>query len=243
MACEKTRIDENQQWEFVDQNKANVKFINFYTSVTPVAPVGVATQRFLIYQNGNKLNGSGIASNGGLWPSSSNYASLEPGQSNIRLLNDRLIAGTLGAPVAGDTVININPNLAAGKFYSIFIVGDSVTKEAIIKEDVFAKSDTGNYLIRLANMTYKPARPIRVFSRRFKKDIFTSVDFKQVSDFVKLPLQYSGLTDTLDLFAVGSTTRISSINSFAPTSGYTYTLTTQGRTGLRTESLSLYTNR
>jgi hypothetical protein len=240
-SCDKTRIDENQEWQFVDESKANVKFFNYYTAVTPLPPTGIAAQRFLIYQNSSKLNGTGIAASG-IWPSSSNYASLEPGQSNVRMMNDRLVLGVLGAVAAGDTVLNINPTFNAGKFYSVFLVGDSITKEAVIKEDIFAKSDTGKYLIRLANMTYRPARPVRVFSRRLQKDVITGVDFKQVSDFITVPLQYNGV-DTLDLFAVGSTTRIASINSFSPIGGYTYTLATQGRTGLRAETLNLITTR
>jgi hypothetical protein len=242
ISCEKTRIDENQLWQFQDESKANIKVINAYTSATPAPPTGIASQRFLVFQNGVKMNGIGITA-GNFWPTSSgSYASVVAGQSNIRLMNDRLVAGVLGAPVAGDTVANINPNLAAGKYYSMFLVGPTPAQEVIIAEDNLTTIDTGKYRIRLANMTSDPARPIRIFSRRNQKDIFSGVNYKQISDFITLPLLYTG-TDTLDLFTVGNATRIASFNSFSPISQFTYTFYTHGKTGLRTEAIGNYTNK
>jgi hypothetical protein len=242
VSCEKTRIDENQEWQFSDESKANIKVINAYTSATPAPPTGIAAQRFLVFQNGVKMNGIGITA-GNFWPTTSvSYASVTAGQSNIRLMNDRLVAGVLGAPVTGDTVANADVNLTASKYYSMFLLGPTPAKELIVVEDNLSAVDTGKYRIRLANMTSDPARPIRVFSRRNQKDIFTGVNYKQVSDFITLPIINTG-ADTLDLFTVGNTTRIASFNSFFPTSQFSYTFYTHGKTGLRNEAIANYTNR
>lgn len=240
-SCEKMRIEENQEWQFADETKANIKVINAYTSATPAPPTGIAAQRFLVFQNGIKMNGIGITA-GNFWPTQNAYATVESGQSNIRLMNDRLVTGVLGAPIAGDTVANVDVNLAAGKNYSMFLLGPTPAKELIVVEDNLTALDTGMYKIRLANMTSDPARPIRVYSRRNKKDIFTGVNNKQVSDFITLPILYPG-NDTLDLFTVGNATRIGSLNSFNPTSQFTYTLYTHGKTGFRTEAMASYVNK
>lgn len=246
-SCEKDLIDQNQQWQFTDASAANARFINTFTS----AITGVVTTRFLGYQDGNRFMGNGLVSPG-TWPITG-YVSLKPGSSSLLLVQDRKILpitatlstpavpGSITPPVAGDTAMLKTITMDASKFYSHFLVGAAPTQELISVEDKIPALDSTQYALRLANMVTDPLQPIRIFSRREKRDIITNIAYKQISDFVIL--KFDPAPDTLDVFAQTGTVRLYGINTSPNSRGRTYTLYTHGRTGFRVPTISFYTNK
>lgn len=240
LACEKNLIDNNQEWQFTDDNAANIKIINTWSHLIK----GVTATRFLGFQDNNRIMGNGLAAPG-VWPGST-YAQVKPGASSILLLQDRKVAAvgttpaSIGAPVQGDTAILRSVNLDARKNYSLFLAGDSVARDLIVVEDKLENLDTLTYAIRFTNLVVNTTpQPVRLYSRREGKDLFTNVAYKQVTDFLKIP--FTNTVDTLDVFS--GTTRLYSINGSPKGRGKMYTVYTQGKTGVRTPTVNWYTNR
>lgn len=242
MACEKTLLDENIQWQYVNSSTdANLKIINAYTSNVPAGAPGVGVTRFYIYQDKTKLNGNALASPGS-WPSTATYATIKAGASNYNLILDRRVGNDYGVIARGDTAFRANLDLKAGKFYTAFLVGASPTQEVMLIEDDMSEVPVSKYRLRVANLVPDPARPIDVYSRREKRKIVTGLDYKKVGAFIELSVP--AISDTLDVFDATSTTRpLYSATNFLPVSKRVYTFYAQGRRGFRTEALSSYTNR
>lgn len=240
IACEKNLLDKNIQWQYADVTKANLKIVNAYTSNVPVGATGVGVTRFFVYQNQTKLSGNAIAAVT-VWPSTTGgYGSVEPGKSNFYLTLDRRVNNVYGAVAVGDTAFKPSLDLKAGTFYSAFLIGASPTQEVIIKEDVLTQPQKGFYKVRFANLVPDPARPITIYSRREKKNIVSGLNYKQVGDFIELPVPL--ISDTLDVFDATSTTALYRFNTFQPVTNKIYTFYAQGRKGFRTEALSSYNN-
>ena len=240
LACEKNLIDDNQEWQFTDDNAANIKIINTWSHVIK----GVTSTRFLGFQDNNRIMGNGLAAPG-VWPGST-YAQVKPGASSLLLLQDRKIAAvgttpaSIAPPVAGDTAILRSVSFDVRKNYSLFLVGDSIARDLVVVEDKLENLDTLTYAIRFTNLVVNATpQPVRLFSRRENKDLFTNVAYKQVTDFVKL--KFENNVDTLDVFS--GTTRLYSINGSPKGRGKMYTVYTQGKTGVRTPTVNWYTNR
>lgn len=242
IACEKTLLDDNIQWQYVNQTtNANLKVINAYTSNVPAGAPGVGVTRFFIYQEKTKLNGNAIAAVAS-YPSTATYATITAGKANYYWLLDRRVGNDYGTPARGDTAFKANLDLQAGKFYTAFMVGASPTQEILLAEDDMTEPAVGKYKIRVANLVPDPARPIDVYSRREKKKIVTGLEYKKVGGFIEVPIPL--ISDTLDVFDATSPARpLYSLNNFIPVSKRIYTLYAQGRRGFRTEALSSYTNR
>jgi hypothetical protein len=120
------------------------------------------------------------------------------------------------------------------------MAGDSIARDLVVVEDKLEALDTVTYALRFTNLVVaSPAQPVRLFSRREGKDIFTNIDYKQVTNFVKL--KYDTTVDTLDVFS--GTTRLYSINGSPKGRGKMYTVYTQGKTGVRTPTVNWYTNK
>lgn len=241
VACEKTLLDDNIQWQYNDPNNTNLKVVNAYTSNVPAGAPGVGVTRFYVYQEKTKLNGNALAAPGS-WPSTATYASVKAGKANYFLLLDRRVGNDYGTYVKGDTAFKANLDLQAGKFYTAFLIGASPTQEVMLAEDDMSEVPVGKYRLRVANLVPDPARPIDVYSRREKRKIVTGLDYKKIGGFIELPIP--NISDTLDVFDATSPTRpLYSANNFLPVSKRVYTFYAQGRRTFRTEALSSYTNR
>lgn len=240
IACEKTLLDDNIQWQYSDPSNANLKVLNAYTSNVPAGAPGVGVTRFYVYQEKTKLNGNALTAPGS-WPSTATYASIKAGKANYFLLLDRRVGNDYGTYVKGDTAFKANLDLQAGKFYTAFLIGASPTQEVMLVEDEMIEPAVGKYRLRIANLVPDPARPIDVYSRREKRKIVTGLDYKKVGGFIELSIPT--ISDTLDVFDATSPTKALYFATILPVSKKVYTFYAQGRRGFRTEALSSYTNR
>lgn len=240
-ACEKDLIEANKKWEFSNPNNANLKVVNAYTSNVPAPLPAVGTSStFFIYQNSNKLNGNALGA-AGSWPGPPTYANIPAGTTNFNILLSRRIGNEYNAPVRGDTAFRGNVAMEAGKYYTMFMIGESPSQSLYTVEDKITDPKENFYAARFANLVVSAAtKPIDVFSRRERKKVATNLIYKSVTDFTELAVPATN--DTLDVTDAGTTKILYSL-TFAPVSRRSYTFYTFGRTGFATERLTSYTNR
>lgn len=241
-ACEKDLIDANQKWEFSNPNNSNLKVVNAYTSNVPAPLPAVGTSStFFIFQNSSKLNGNALGA-AGSWPGPTTYASIPAGTTNFNILLSRRIGNEYGLPVRGDTAFRGNIALDAGKYYTMFMIGESPTQSLYTVEDKIQNPKENFYSVRFANLVVSAIpKPVDVFSRRERKKVATNLVFKSVTDFTEIAIPTTN--DTLDVMDAGTTKILYSLNTFTPVSRRIYTFYTYGRTGFATERLNSYTNR
>jgi hypothetical protein len=243
-ACEKNLIEANQQWEFSNPNNTNLKVINAYTSNVPAPLPAVGTSStFFIYQNSNKLNGNALGA-AGSWPGPTTYANITSGTTNFNLLLSRRIVNDYGAPVKGDTAFRGSITMDAGKYYSMFMIGEAPTQSLYLVEDKLQNPKENFYAVRFANLVVSATpKPVDVFSRREKRKIANNLAFKSVTDFTEIAVPTTISSDTLDVMDAGTTKILYSFPSFVPINRRIYTFYTFGRTGFSAERLTNYTNR
>lgn len=240
-SCEKNKLDENLPTKFADPAKANLRIVNAYTSNVPAGAPGVGVTRFYAYQGTTKLTGNPLASPS-VWPATSAYAAVEPGSNPLFMLLDRRVNNVYAPVAVGDTAFRATLNLTAGASYTAFLVGVAPTQEVLLSEDNITPSAERTYKIRVANLVPDEAKALNIFSRRAGRTIASNVSYKQIGNFIELPVPTE--SDTLDVFAAAApTVRLYSLNNFFPGNKRVYTLYTQGRNGFRNEALSVYTNR
>ncbi len=243
-SCEKNLIELNNQWEVSNPANANVKFINAYTSNVPAGAPGVGVTRFYIYQNTQKLNGNAL-STAGSWPGPATYASLAPTSPDFYAVLDRRVGNDYGKPVKGDTAFKANIPLNAGKYYSVFMIGESPSQKIQVVEDKIINPVEKNFAVRFANFivsTSTAERTLDIYSRRAGK-VLASVKFGAVTEFAELPV--NSIPDTLDVREAGTIKNLYSFNNFVPVSRRSYTFYTYGRGTVApfAERLINYTNR
>lgn len=240
-SCEKNLIEANQQWESANPNNANLKIVNTYTSNVPAGAPGVGITRFYAYQNSNKLNGNALPSPGS-WPGPNTYASLPTGSAAFNFLLDRRVINDYGVIAKGDTAFKGNMAMDAGKYYTMFMIGESPTQSLFMVEDKLTNPKENFYGVRFTNLVVSTTpKPIDVFSRREKRKVASNIIYKGVTDFTEIPIP--SIADTLDVMDAGTTKVLYSLNTFSPTSRRIYTFYTYGRTGFAVERLTSYTNR
>lgn len=240
-SCEKNLIDANQQWQFADPTKANLKVINTYTSNIPAGAPGVGVTRFYVYQDLDKLNGNALSSPGA-WPGSATYASVKPGTSAFNLILDRRVGNDYGKPVKGDTAFSDRTSLEASKFYTMFMIGESPKQSIWTIEDKLVEPQENFYAARFINLVVSATpKPVDVYSRREKKILAPNLAFKTSTEFINIPVATIG--DTLDVRDAGTTKILYSLANFNPASRRSYTFYTYGKTGFAAERLNSYTNK
>lgn len=240
-SCEKRSLNDNLPSEFVDPSNANLKVVNAYTSNVPAGAPGVGVTRFFVHQDNVKLSGNALAAPG-IFPTSSMYASVTPGRKSLFMLLDRRVNNIYAPPMAGDTAFRVAMDLKAGEFYTAFLVGVAPTQQVILTEDDLTLPAEKTYKMRFANLIPDPVRGLNVYSRREKKMIATNVTYKQIGNFIELPVPT--VSDTLDVFETTNlVTPVFTLNNFFPGNKRIYTYYAQGRLGFRTQALSIYTNR
>jgi hypothetical protein len=243
LSCEKNNIADNLETEQINPANANVKFINAYTSNVPAGAPGVGATRFYLFQNGNKLNGNALSSPGS-WPGPSTYASLSLVNNFVATL-DRRVGNDYGKVAIGDTAFKGNLGFTAGKYFSVFMIGQSPTQNFQVVEDKITVPFENTFNVRFANfiVSTDAERALDIYSRRAGRVVAPGLKFKNVTDFINLPL--SNISDTLDVREAGTTKTLYSFNNFIPVSRRVYTFYTYGRGTVApfTERLLNYTNR
>lgn len=241
-SCEKDAIEANRKWEFADPTKANLKIVNAYTSNVPAGATGVGVTRFYAYQNANKLNGNALSANG-VWPGSATYASVNTGETAFNFILDRRIGTDYGKPVKGDTAFLGKTTLEAGKFYTMFMVGEAPTQTLWTVEDKLVEPKENFYAARFVNLAIYPTatpRPIDIYSRREKRNIVSKLEFRKITEFIEIPMPDPKIgIDTLDIRDAGTTKNLyfSTIN---PTSRRSYTFYNYGRGTFALDRLSFF---
>jgi hypothetical protein len=242
ISCEKDGIEANRQWEFADPTKANLKVVNAYTSNIPAGATGVGITRFYIYQNIDKLNGNALSANGN-WPGSATYASVNPGETAFNFILDRRVGNDYGKPVKGDTAFSGKATLEPGKYYTMFMTGEAPTQTLWTVEDKLIEPKENFYAARFVNLAIYPTtspKLIDIYSRREKRNIVSKLGFKNITEFIEIPLPDKTIgVDTLDIRDAGTTKNLyfSAIN---PTSRRSYTFYNYGRGTFAIDRLSFF---
>jgi Domain of unknown function (DUF4397) len=261
LACSKETNDNLDEIEkfYVDNPDAiaQVKFVHAYTpltingtaaAVTSPTTGAVSGTGFRITMDGNKINGAtNTASNtntliwGGVYPPTTAYAFLNPGQRNFRFIMNRITSGAY-APIAGDEVFNSTVNLTAGKKYSMFISDPYPAPTTFLIEDNYQEPNPNQYGLRFINLSGDLTARYDCTSLRHG-NIFMNVGNKEVKNFTYLTIP--AVTDTIYLKTAGTNTIVAQINGFSAASQRVYTIYARGKTGVtnRTPSITSYTNR
>jgi hypothetical protein len=257
LSCNKRTelLRDNEQWDFVDApytNKANVKFIHAFSSLTPTVTSGIGPT-LRIFMDGKQLSGptstlnrfeftiNGTAASN-VFPVSVAYSVLPAGSHSFEFIMNRY-SNSVFKPVAGDTVFRSSHNFETGKNYSIFLVDTVPTPNVIMKEDNWTVPSQGAYQLRMANLVANRNERVDVYSIRAQRVIFSNVGYKEITNYVELPTQ--PLSDSLIVRLAGTMTVRDTLKAFSPTSQRVYTLMSRGKTGVtgRTPTTTTYTNR
>jgi hypothetical protein len=241
-------LDQNEKF-YMDNTEtiAQVKFIHAYTPLT-INTLSTSTVGFRITQDGNKVNAATNTSSstntlmyGGVYPPTTAYAFLPPGQQNIRFIMNRITSGNF-APITGDEVFTSTVSLTAGKKYSMFIADPYSAPTVYTLEDNWIEPLQNRFGLRFINLSGDAASRYDIFSSRHGK-IISNIGYKEMRDYMYLTVP--SVTDTIIMRLAGTNTFVASINGFTPASQRVYTLYARGKTGVtgRLPSLTFYTNR
>lgn len=251
VACEKNKIKELEKWVGSDETtNANIKLIHTFASLTPsfttTNPVLTAGQHVYLYRDTFKLNGTPNIY-GGVWPGPVPYSLIPAGTFNYRLVFAKQVNG-LPVPAAGDTIINKQLKLDAGKYYSFFFTDSLANPDMVVVNDEYVTNlPTGTYRIRFGNFVPNVKDTVSIFSRRENKVIFTDVLYKSVTPFIQLDVPL--IADTFDVQRRGVGENPYALPSppltnvkvpyvfFSPVQLRSYTLYTRGNPRLRTGAL------
>ncbi len=206
-----------------------------YTSCTRTSPMVATTQsdytfwptvqvfnatvkstRNYVYVDGAPVSGTALAY-GGVFPGTSFGVKLYPGVRNF-LIKDTALT-TAQVP------ISFSENLDQQKSYTIFMYDTTtsvkrltVLNDIVVPRDTTARLRFGNFIY---NTTAVPNVDVYSFRRGTTAPVFSNVATNQVTDFMPYA---SGLTDTLYVYATGTTTPLlvkAAIPSLTPTRSYT----------------------
>ena len=246
-------IDNQEKYYLLNKEAtAQVKFVHAYTPLTInglTAGTTTAGVGFRINMDGNKINGatntSGFTNTlvyGGVYPPTTAYSFLPPGQRNFKMTMNRIVSGAY-APTTADDVFNSTVNLVAGKRYSMFLADPYPTPSIYMLEDNYSKPNGNFYAIRFINLCGDLTSRFDVYSMREGQVLFSNVGNKEVKNFVFYPIRSKA--DTILLRNAGTTTTIAQVNGFSPGPEKVYTFYARGKTGVtgRTPGITFYTNR
>jgi hypothetical protein len=226
---------------------AFLKLVNVYTALTPSATSPASGPSVNVFVNGVRINPPGL-SYGALFPATANYAEVAPALgSNILVVLNRATG-----PIAGDTLINKNFDIAAGSYTSLYIVDtlpnpnpNTASPTILPFGETVTAAHVGNFKARFVNMM-PSTDTIEVFSKVLNAVIFSGTRFKNASDWVEMPVFLK--TDTLQMRKVSAPTVVlGQIIGFQPNSERVVTVYAQGQitatTGTRPRTLTSYFNR
>ncbi len=240
-SCDKDREEVLPQ-NYTD-NKSYIKILHTYTALTPSAATPAAGPSVNIFVNNEKINATPIDF-GGSFPSSAGYAAVPAGiNQSIKIVLNRA-----GGSLPTDTLSNNLYNLAVGGYTTIFLADsfpNPTQQNPIVLPfgETVIKTKREFYKMRFVNMIAN-TDTLEIFSKQLNTVVMPGTRFKFASDWVELPLTRKN--DTLQLRKVGTTTVISDIKTWNPSTERIYTVYGRGTTtgtGTRARTLLSYLNR
>jgi hypothetical protein len=240
-ACEKTTklLDENNKAPYVDTTKNGwVKLVHAYAPLTPA--VGINTgPKVRIFMDGTSLVRDSLAYNATFPNPSGAYAIIPTGSHTFYYVLSR----ATNTQLAGDTVFKTTINVAANKYYSAFLADSVQSPGVLVTQDNFTVANPGFYQVRFANLVANPNERYDVYADSVQKMIATNIGYREVSNFISVPVSIS--TESFSVRKTGTTTVVSALTGFTPTTQRAYTLYHRGRNGVtgRAPALTFYTNR
>jgi len=246
--CKKNLLDKNEYWNF-EPNNAYVKLIHAYNSLYPstATPANGAAVDYFI--NGTRVSGVNAAGAGtaysGIFPTTSGqYISVPAGTVSIKTVMTR----TTGTPLATDVISDGSYTLAAGSYYSAFLVdtlpfpGASNPTMVVLPDDA-ARAKAGYFKMRFAHMI-PTTDTLEIFSKNSQTVMLGNITYKKATDFIELPLL--SRNDTIQLRKKGTTAILAEQRPFLPVTEKVYTFICRGiytaTNGTRARTLTTYGN-
>ena len=193
----------------------NKSFIRFM-------PGSMGAARNFISLDGERLNGTALTM-GGIFPGASTvtaFATIAPGARTIRIYDS--------SATPAQTPVSISATFEEGKFYTVYTYDTSNAVKAIIKNDVFTIPADTTASVKFVNMiSSTSAVPnVDLYSRRKRANIASNIAVLGESSYIP---HISGLTDTLEVRATGTTTALALVNGFTFNSKRVYNVVFRGR--------------
>jgi len=224
-------------------DKAFIKIVNAYTSLTPSSATPAAGPSVDVFVNNAKINTTPIGYTA-MFPVPAAYAAVPSGLG----VNVKMVINRTGGSTPADTIYRSNLNLATGSYTTLYLV-DTFPNPTPASPIVlpFGESITAArpnfYKMRFVNLS--PGNDtLEVFSKALNTVLLPGTRFKFASDWVELPLLRRN--DTLQLRKPGIATVISSILTWNPSTERVYTVYARGTatgTGTRLRNLAAFINR
>jgi hypothetical protein len=194
------------------ENKAFIRFV----------PGSLAATRNFITLDGARLNGTPLAM-GAVFPGASTvtaFATILPGARTIRVFDS--------AAVPMQTPVSVSATFDAGKFYSVYTYDTSNAVKALIQNDVFTVPSDTTANVKFVNIIYSSSAipNVDLYSRRKRANIATNIAPLASSNYIP---HISGLTDTLEVRATGTTTTLAIFNGHTFNAKRTYNVVFRGR--------------
>ncbi len=241
-ACKKNDLNESKRWAISDVTNAWVKYHNSYTALTPSLGVPANGPSVNFYVNNVKMNGPTMAY-GSFFPNVTGggaFAAAPSGQVNIKAVLNR----TTGTGLPSDTIASYNFGLGASKSHSVILIDEMPNPTPdnpnmlVIQEDV-AMPAYGKFKLRLLNLI-ATTEVFELYNSTTATIVVPSVKFKDVSNWVELPVPASG--NVFQIRLAGTTTVMATASSFTPANQRSYTFWARGNPAVsgRARTLSQY---
>jgi Domain of unknown function (DUF4397) len=234
-------LDENNKWMYVDSTTTGyLKVVHAFPSLTPGVGIGTGP-KVMVYMDNQRLLRDSVAYNGTFPAQSGVYSAIPAGNHNFYYILSRPNGANT---VAGDTVFKNSATIAAGKYYTTFLLDTTPNPLALTVPDNWTVPTPSFYQLRYANLVANPTDSYDVYSIRQAGNIFTNVGYKQVTNFINMPIPL--ITDTFIVRKAGTMTLIDTLKGFSGVPQRVYTLYTRGKAGIATSrnpATTFYTNR
>jgi hypothetical protein len=220
-----------------------IKIVHAYTALTPSTATPAAGPSVNIFVNNAKINAAPIDF-ASIFPIPSGYAAVPAGLNQ----SIKVVLNRTGGSLPSDTISSYLYNLSEGGYMTIFLADTlpNPTPQSPILLP-FGETVSGArrefYKMRFVNLI-PSTDTLEVFSKALNTTLMAGTRFKFASDWIELPLLRRN--DTLQLRKVGTTTVITDIKTWNPSTERVYTVFARGSatgTGTRVRTLTSYLNR
>jgi hypothetical protein len=187
-----------------------------------IVPGSVGALRNFATLDGALLNGTAL-SMGSVFPGASTvtaFATILPGARTIRVYDSSL--------VPAQTPVSISATFDAGKFYTVYTYDTSNAVKALIQNDVFTVPSDTTANVKFVNIIFSSSAVpnVDLYSRRKRANIATNIAPLAGSTYIP---HISGLSDTLEVRATGTTTALTTFNGMTFNAKRTYNVVFRGR--------------
>lgn len=187
-----------------------------------IVPGSVGALRNFATLDGALLNGTAL-SMGSVFPGASTvtaFATILPGARTIRVYDSSL--------VPAQTPVSISATFDAGKFYTIYTYDTSNAVKALIQNDVFTVPSDTTANVKFVNIIFSSSAVpnVDLYSRRKRANIASNIAPLAASTYIP---HISGLSDTLEVRATGTTTALTTFNGMTFNAKRTYNVVFRGR--------------